>query len=170
MRPHRFGRALAAVREKDFAAAVIGVNHVLFQAAWRSGCSSFLGGIAGAVLAFCYYRAVTPEQFDLDVSIQALAMVIVGGLASVIGSFLGAALVFFAPIVLNNVAGALAHALGLSLSGDVLLANSAHSLRRAHHGISLVRAARPCQDLGQSAQLFPGVAVPACPALNQALA
>lgn len=114
-----FGRALAAVREKDFAAAVIGVNSYRFKlmAFW---CSSFLGGIAGAVLAFCYYRAVTPEQFDLDVSIQAVAMVIVGGMASVIGSYLGAALVLLAPIVLNNLVDSLAHALGLSLSADVI--------------------------------------------------
>jgi len=114
-----FGRALAAVREKDFAAAVIGVNPYRFKllAFW---CSSFLGGIAGAVLAFCYYRAVTPEQFDLDVSIQAVAMVIVGGMASVIGSYLGAALVLLAPIVLNNLVDSLAHALGLSLSADVI--------------------------------------------------
>jgi branched-chain amino acid transport system permease protein len=114
-----FGRALAAVREKDFAAAVIGVNPYRYKlmAFW---CSSLLGGVAGAVLAFCYYRAVTPEQFDLDVSIQAVAMVIVGGMASVIGSYLGAALVLLAPIVLNNLVDALAHALGLSLSADVL--------------------------------------------------
>jgi branched-chain amino acid transport system permease protein len=113
-----FGRALAAVREKDYAAAVLGVNTFYFKlmAFW---VSSLLGGMAGALLAFCYYRAVTPEQFNLDVSIQLLAMVIVGGLASVIGSFLGAALVFFAPIVLNNAAGALADSLGLQISGEL---------------------------------------------------
>jgi branched-chain amino acid transport system permease protein len=113
-----FGRALAAVREKDYAAAVLGVNTFYFKlmAFW---VSSMLGGMAGALLAFCYYRAVTPEQFHLDVSIQLLAMVIVGGLASVIGSFLGAALVFFAPIVLNNAAGALADGLGLHIGGEL---------------------------------------------------
>ncbi len=113
-----FGRALAAVREKDYAAAVLGVNtfHFKLMAFW---VSSLLGGMAGALLAFCYYRAVTPEQFNLDVSIQLLAMVIVGGLASVTGSFLGAALVFFAPIVLNNGAGALADGLGLHISGEL---------------------------------------------------
>ena len=114
-----FGRALAAVREKDFAAAVIGVDTFYFKllAFW---CSSFLGGISGAVLAFCYYRAVTPEQFNLDVSIQAVAMVIVGGMGSVIGSYLGAALVLLAPIVLNNLVGALARAGALPVSQDVL--------------------------------------------------
>jgi branched-chain amino acid transport system permease protein len=114
-----FGRALAAVREKDFAAAVIGVNTFRFKllAFW---CSSFLGGVAGALLAFCYYRAVTPEQFNLDVSIQAVAMVIVGGMASVIGSYLGAALVLLAPIVLNNLVVAVARATELSVSSEVL--------------------------------------------------
>ncbi len=113
-----FGRALAAVREKDYAAAVLGVNTFYFKlmAFW---VSSLLGGMTGALLAFCYYRAVTPEQFHLDVSIQLLAMVIVGGLASVIGSFLGAALVFFAPIVLNNAVGALADGFGLQVSGEL---------------------------------------------------
>ncbi len=113
-----FGRALAAVREKDYAAAVLGVNTFYFKlmAFW---VSSLLGGMAGALLAFCYYRAVTPEQFSLDVSIQLLAMVIVGGLASVIGSFLGAVLVFFAPILLNNAAGMLTGSLGLQISGEL---------------------------------------------------
>ncbi|MGA7323975.1 MAG: branched-chain amino acid ABC transporter permease [Rhodomicrobium sp.] len=113
-----FGRALAAVREKDYAAAVLGVNTFYFKlmAFW---VSSLLGGMAGALLAFCYYRAVTPDQFNLDVSIQLLAMAIVGGLASVIGSFLGAALVFFAPIVLNNAVGGMADSLGIQVSGEL---------------------------------------------------
>ena len=71
-------------------------------------CSSFIGGVAGAVLAFSYYQAVTPEQFHLEVSIQLLAMVIVGGLGSVLGSFFGAGLMLLAPIVLNNLIGWLA--------------------------------------------------------------
>ncbi|HLT77078.1 MAG TPA: branched-chain amino acid ABC transporter permease [Ferrovibrio sp.] len=114
-----FGRALVAVREKDFAAAIIGVNPFYYKlvAFW---VSSFLGGVSGAVLAFCYYRAVTPEQFHLDVSIQAVAMVIVGGMGSILGSFFGAALVLLAPIVLNNFVGWFVAAIGLSLSPEVL--------------------------------------------------
>lgn len=113
------GRALVAVREKDFAAAIIGVNPFKYKllAFW---CSSFIGGVAGAVLAFCYYRAVTPEQFHLEVSIQAVAMVIVGGLGSVLGSFFGAGLVLLAPIFLNNFVGALSQALGLPLYAEVI--------------------------------------------------
>jgi branched-chain amino acid transport system permease protein len=114
-----FGRALVAVREKDFAAAIIGVNPFKFKliAFW---CSSFVGGVAGAVLAFCYYRAITPEQFHLEVSIQVVAMVIVGGLGSVLGSFFGVGLVLLAPIFLNNLVGWLAAALGLPLFTEVL--------------------------------------------------
>jgi branched-chain amino acid transport system permease protein len=114
-----FGRALAAVREKDFAAAIIGVNPFRFKltAFW---CSSFIGGVAGAALAFCYYRAITPEQFHLEVSIQVVAMIIVGGLGSVLGSFLGAGLVLLAPIFLNNLVGAIAAGLDLPLHAEIL--------------------------------------------------
>lgn len=114
-----FGRALIAVREKDFAAAIIGVNPFKFKllAFW---CSSFIGGVAGAVLAFCYYRAITPEQFHLEVSIQVVAMVIVGGLGSVLGSYFGAGLVLLAPILLNNLVAWLATTLNLSLQTEIL--------------------------------------------------
>jgi branched-chain amino acid transport system permease protein len=114
-----FGRALVAVREKDFAAAIIGVNPFKFKllAFW---CSSFIGGVTGAVLAFCYYRAITPEQFHLEVSIQVVAMVIVGGLGSVLGSFFGAGLVLLAPIFLNNLVGSLATTLSLPLYAEIL--------------------------------------------------
>jgi branched-chain amino acid transport system permease protein len=46
-------------------------------------------------------------------------MVIVGGLGSVLGSFFGAALILFAPIVLNNLIGSVADGLGLSISTDL---------------------------------------------------
>jgi branched-chain amino acid transport system permease protein len=67
----------------------------------------------------CYLRSVSPEQFDLDHSVEVLAMVIVGGLGSVLGSFFGAALVLFAPIVFNNLIGYGADRLGLSLNADL---------------------------------------------------
>ncbi len=95
------GRALVAVRDKDFAAAVIGVDIFKFKLL-AFFISSFLGGVTGAILAFCYYKAVTPSQFNFDVTIQLVAMALVGGLGSVIGGFLGAAFVLLVPIVLLN--------------------------------------------------------------------
>jgi len=71
------------------------------------------------VLAFCYYEAVTPEQFSFDVSIQFVAMVLVGGLGSVIGAYLGAAFVLLLPIVLTNVVAELANTGLLSVSQNL---------------------------------------------------
>ncbi len=113
-----FGRALAAVREKDYAAAILGVNtfHFKLLAFW---VSSFIGGVVGAVLAFCYYRAISPDQFHLDLSIQLVAMTIVGGVGSVLGCFFGAGLILFAPILLNQAVGFLAESFGLAISADL---------------------------------------------------
>jgi len=96
-----FGRALVAVRDKDFAAAVIGVNIFKYKLL-AFFTSSFLGGVTGAILAFCFYKAVTPSQFNFDVTIQLVAMALVGGLGSVIGGFLGAGFVLLVPIILLN--------------------------------------------------------------------
>lgn len=113
-----FGRALAAVREKDYAAEVIGVDTFRFKllAFW---VSSFIGGVVGAVLAVCYLRSISPDQFHIELSIQLVAMVIVGGMGSVLGSFFGAALILFAPIVLNNLIGYLAAAFSLQISAEL---------------------------------------------------
>ncbi len=113
-----FGRALAAVREKDYAAEVIGVDTFRFKmlAFW---VSSFIGGVVGTVLAVCYLRSVSPDQWHIELSIQLVAMVIVGGLGSVLGAFFGSALILFAPIVLNNLIGALASGLNLQISTDL---------------------------------------------------
>lgn len=113
-----FGRALAAVREKDYAASIIGVDAFRYKllAFW---VSSFIGGVVGTVLAVCYLRSVSPDQWHIELSIQLVAMVIVGGLGSVLGSFFGAALILFAPIVLNNLIGVLASSLSLPISTDL---------------------------------------------------
>lgn len=113
-----FGRALAAVREKDYAAEIIGIDTFRFKllAFWTS---SFIGGVVGAVLVVCYLRSVSPDQFHLDLSVQIVAMVIVGGLGSVLGSFFGAALILFAPIVFNNLIGAVAAGLDIEIGSDL---------------------------------------------------
>lgn len=113
------GRALIALREKDYAAVVIGIN-VFYYKALAFFVSSFVGGMSGAVLAFVYYRAVTPEQFGLDVSIMAVAMVIVGGLGSIIGSFFGAGFILLAPIWLEHGLRQLAAALSVNISPSAL--------------------------------------------------
>src|SRR5690606_17390046 len=81
---------------------------------------SFLGGVSGAILAFAYYRAVTPEQFSFNVSIQLVAMVLVGGLGSAIGSFLGAGFVLLAPIFLTNLVAGLAAGGWINISANMI--------------------------------------------------
>src|SRR5690606_41744093 len=107
--------------DKDFAAAVIGINIVRYKL-MAFFTSSFLGGVTGAVLAYCFYQAVTPEQFSFNVSIQIVAMVLVGGLGSVLGAYLGAAFVLLVPIVLTNAVAYLA-GLGLLSASTNLLAH-----------------------------------------------
>lgn len=114
-----FGRALVAIRDKDFAAAVIGVDPFRYKLlAFMT--SSFLGGVTGAVLVFCYYRAVTPEQFSFNVSIQLVAMVLVGGLGSAIGGYLGAAFVLIIPIILTNMIATLGASQWIDISQNLM--------------------------------------------------
>ncbi|GGC52775.1 branched-chain amino acid ABC transporter permease [Chelatococcus reniformis] len=117
LRRTSFGRALAAIREKDYAAEILGISAFRYKlmAFWTS---SFIGGVAGAILVFCYYRSVSPEQFHLETSVQLVAMVIVGGLGSVLGTFLGAALILLAPLALSALVASLASS-GLPIGSDL---------------------------------------------------
>lgn len=119
LRRTALGRALVAVREKDFAAAVIGVQSFYFKLV-AFATSSFIGGVSGAVLVFTFYHAVTPEQFSVNVSIELLAMVIVGGLGSIIGSFFGAAFILLLPGQINYLIAWLARLMGADIGVEAL--------------------------------------------------
>jgi branched-chain amino acid transport system permease protein len=95
----RAGRAFRAVRDHEVGASIMGVN--LFEAKMGAFIlSSFLAGIAGALLA-SYTSYVTPDYWSLTLAIQFVAAIIVGGIASVWGSILGAAFVFGLPQVID---------------------------------------------------------------------
>ncbi|HEX6779767.1 MAG TPA: branched-chain amino acid ABC transporter permease, partial [Ktedonobacterales bacterium] len=96
----RAGRAFQAVRDHEVGAAIIGVN--LFEAKMGAFVlSSFLAGISGALLS-SYIGYVRPDDWNLVLAIQFVAAIIVGGVASVWGSILGAVFVFALPIVLDQ--------------------------------------------------------------------
>jgi len=96
----RSGRAFRAVRDHEVGASIMGIN--LFEAKMGAFIlSSFLAGIAGALFA-SYTRYVIPTNWDLVLSIQFVAAIIVGGIASVWGSLLGAAFVFGLPQVIDH--------------------------------------------------------------------
>jgi len=95
----RIGRAFIAVRDRDLSAELMGVN--LFRTKILSFMiSSYYAGIAGGLWVY-FTKVVTPENFPLSLSIQFLAMVIVGGLGSVKGTLYGAVFVTLVPEVLK---------------------------------------------------------------------
>ena len=119
LRRTALGRALVAVREKDFAAAVIGVQSFRYKLV-AFATSSFIGGVSGAVLIFTFYHAVTPEQFAVNVSIELLAMVIVGGLASIIGSWFGAGFILLMPGQIHTLIEWAAKSMGADIGVETL--------------------------------------------------
>ena len=94
------GRAWMAVRDMDVAAEVIGIR-LMRTKLLAFAISSFYCGVAGALYAFCYLGSVEPDGFSLDLSFKILFMIIVGGVGSVLGSFLGAAFILLLPIFLD---------------------------------------------------------------------
>jgi len=113
------GRAFMAVRDMDVAASVIGIP-IMKTKLLAFAISSFYCGVAGAMYVFCYLGTVEPEAFTLDLSFRVLFMVIIGGVGSILGSFLGAAFITQLPILLSVLSGVFSHATGLEPSHAVL--------------------------------------------------
>ena len=113
------GRALVAVREKDYAAAILGVNSFYYKIL-AFATSSFIAGVSGDLLVATFFFLAAPEQFSVNVSIQVLAMVIIGGLASVIGSYFGVALILLVPGLVNGVVTSASQALGMQVNVETL--------------------------------------------------
>ncbi len=95
----RVGRAFVAIRDRDLAAEIMGISLFRYKLT-AFAISSFYAGIAGA-LWVSFMRIVTPDHFPFHLSIQYLAMVIVGGMGSVLGSIFGAVFMTLIPELLN---------------------------------------------------------------------
>ncbi|AHB05447.1 ABC transporter permease [Pandoraea pnomenusa 3kgm] len=95
------GRAWMAVRDMDVAAEVIGIPLMRVKLL-AFAVSSFYCGVAGALYAYCYLGSVEPDGFSLDLSFRILFMIIIGGVGSILGSFLGAAFILLLPILLDS--------------------------------------------------------------------
>jgi branched-chain amino acid transport system permease protein len=100
------GRNWMAVRDMDTAAAVVGIP-ILRTKLLAFAISSFYCGVAGGLWAFAYLGTVEPHGFDLERSFQALFIIIIGGLGTIEGAFLGAAFIVLLPILMDNLAVAL---------------------------------------------------------------
>ena len=102
----RLGRMWMAMRDMDIAAEIIGIRplHAKLSA---FAVSSFYIGVSGALWAFLRLGSWEPLAFDINRSFQILFMIIIGGLGSILGSFLGAAFIVLMPIFLNQLPGVL---------------------------------------------------------------
>jgi branched-chain amino acid transport system permease protein len=98
----RMGRAFVAIRDRDLAAEIMGINLFRYKLT-AFAISSFYAGVSGA-LWVSFLKVVTPDHFPFTLCIQYLAMIIVGGLGSVLGSIFGAIFMTLIPEVLNVLA------------------------------------------------------------------
>ncbi|MBV8890133.1 MAG: branched-chain amino acid ABC transporter permease [Alphaproteobacteria bacterium] len=128
----RIGRAFIAIREQDIAAEIIGIDIFRYKL-WAFAISSFYAGVTGVL--YTYYLGIANyEQFQINVSIDYLAMIIIGGLGSVLGSIFGAIFVTLLPIATRWLLAAIG---GLFFSQSDLL-NLIPNLRLAMFGALII--------------------------------
>jgi branched-chain amino acid transport system permease protein len=98
----RIGRMWMAVRDMDIAAELMGIR-LLPAKLLAFAVSSFYCGVAGAMLVFFWYGSAESTVFSINQSFFVLFMIIIGGLGSLLGCYLGAALIYVLPIILKFV-------------------------------------------------------------------
>lgn len=124
------GRALVAIRDNDIAARTMGIN------LWRYKLlafvlSAFITGIAGCLMGM-YISFVTVEGFPFLLSIEALAIIIVGGIGSVLGAVLGAIFIVSLPEVITALTGLLSGQLAAQVT------TSAFEIKSALYGLAII--------------------------------
>lgn len=91
----RIGRAFAAIRDRDIAAEIIGVNLTKYKTI-AFAISSFYAGVAGALI-YSVIGFFDPGSFNLLLSVQYIAMILIGGVASISGAIMGALFITLLP-------------------------------------------------------------------------
>jgi branched-chain amino acid transport system permease protein len=125
----KVGRAFLAIRDRDISAAVMGVNLFKYKLL-AFAISSFYAGVAGALMAH-HRKIITPENFPIWEAIRYLAMIIIGGLGSILGSVYGAVFMILLDEVLRTLTTILS---GIFPNVFGLLA----SLREGVFGITII--------------------------------
>ncbi len=97
----RIGRSWMAIRDMDIAAEIIGIRPLQTKLS-AFAISSFICGVAGAELFMLHLGSVETQAFDINLSFLILFMIILGGLGSILGSFLCAGFMMLLPIGLTN--------------------------------------------------------------------
>jgi branched-chain amino acid transport system permease protein len=121
----RVGRAWMAIRHRDVAASVMGVSLLRYKLQ-AFMLAAFYAGIAGAMVVFAWVGAAHVQDYELDLSIQILGMIIIGGLGSILGPYLGAAFVALLPIAISIAMHRLYGIVGREIVSAAVLANVQH--------------------------------------------
>ncbi|MFN0164088.1 MAG: branched-chain amino acid ABC transporter permease [Burkholderiales bacterium] len=107
------GRSWMAMRDMDVAAEVIGIRPMRAKLS-AFAVSAFYAGIAGALWGFIHLGSWEPAAFSVNFSLNLLFMIIIGGMGSILGSFIGAAFIVLLPITLNQVLPPLGTLIGMN--------------------------------------------------------
>jgi len=127
----RYGRAFIAIRDNDRAAEGMGIP--IFRYKLLSfAISSFYAGFAGGLSAY-YIGSITPEPYTLSLSIEFIAMIIIGGLGSIPGSVFGAIFITLLNEVLTHATGFL-----MNISALTKVAITIAPLREFVFGLAIV--------------------------------
>lgn len=113
----RIGRSWMMIRDMDIAAELMGIRP-LYAKLSAFAFSSYYCGVAGALMVFMWLGSAEVEAFDINHSFLVLFMVIIGGMGSLLGCFLGAAFIWILPIIIR----AVPQMMGL----DILAATTEH--------------------------------------------
>ncbi|MCX2725304.1 branched-chain amino acid ABC transporter permease [Roseibium salinum] len=100
----RFGRSWMMIRDMDIAAELMGIRPLRTKL-MAFAVSSYICGVAGAMMVFFWLSAAEPSSFNIRLSFQILFMVILGGLGSLGGAFMGAAFIWILPVFLKFIPG-----------------------------------------------------------------
>lgn len=128
----RFGRAWLAIRDRDIAAEIIGVNIAVYKVAVFA-VSSALIGLQGALFGY-YVGVVEVDTFNFDIITRYIAMIIIGGLGSVHGSIYGAVFVTGLPFAVQR----LGAAIPVGFPGAQLLHTHMFAIQSALYGIAIL--------------------------------
>jgi branched-chain amino acid transport system permease protein len=96
----RIGRAFQSIRDRDIAAEIMGVNEFRYKLT-AFGISSFYAGVSGALFAVFVGRVI-PEQWNLFLSVEFIAIILIGGAGVVTGTILGSIFVIVLPRIVED--------------------------------------------------------------------
>jgi branched-chain amino acid transport system permease protein len=125
----RVGRAFIAIRDRDYSAEILGISLLRYKL-MSFAISAAYCGLSGALFAYFYAR-ILPEQFSLDLSLELVAALIVGGMGRTMGPVFGVFLVLLVPELIKI-------GMGAATGGSLELARYTAPVQEIVFGLLLV--------------------------------